>query len=80
MSFVSWQYAAFLIAVVIAYWGLSQRGRIYLLLFASYYFYAWWDLRYCALLLTSTAIDYLCGLGLAGIRLGRVKLGLISTL
>jgi len=66
MSFTSWSYPLFLAAVVLLYWRLPLRGRMGLLLVASYVFYGVWDVRFLALLLTSTCIDYYCGLGIAG--------------
>src|SRR5215212_9683557 len=40
----------------------SHRGQNWLLLIASYYFYAAWDYRFVALLAASTLVDYSCGL------------------
>jgi D-alanyl-lipoteichoic acid acyltransferase DltB (MBOAT superfamily) len=68
MSFISWQYALLLAGVFLAYWKLPWRGRIWLLLVASYIFYACWDGRFIALLLTSTIIDFYCGLAIVGER------------
>lgn len=68
MSFVSWQYPVFLAAVVCLYWQLPGWARIRLVLCASYVFYGAWDARFLALLLTSTAIDYYCGLAMVGQR------------
>lgn len=70
MSFISWQYALFLAGVVLAYWQLPGRARILLVLAASYCFYGYWDARFLALLLTSTTIDYYCGLAMVGQRMG----------
>ena len=41
---------------------LPHRGQNWLLLVASYYFYAAWDYRFVALLAASTLVDYTCGL------------------
>lgn len=68
MSFTSWSYPLFLAAVVLLYWRLPLRGRMGLLLVASYGFYGVWDVRFLALLLTSTCIDYYCGRAIAGER------------
>lgn len=65
MSFVSWQFGALLAAVVPLYWALPWRGRVWLLLAASYLFYGSWDVRFLALILTSTAIDFYCALGMS---------------
>ena len=66
MSFVSWQYALFLPAIVLLYWQLPWRGRIFLLLAGSYFFYGMWDARFLALLLTTTVVDYFGALAIAG--------------
>ncbi len=68
MSFISWQYALLLVGVFVLYWRLPWRGRIWLLLGASYFFYGAWDVRFLALLLSSTAVDFYCGLAIAGRR------------
>ena len=39
----------------------AHRGQNWLLLVASYYFYAAWDYRFLALLAASTIVDYTCG-------------------
>jgi D-alanyl-lipoteichoic acid acyltransferase DltB (MBOAT superfamily) len=41
--------------------GWAHRTQNWLLLVASYYFYAAWDYRFLALLLASTCVDYACG-------------------
>ncbi|HZE20918.1 MAG TPA: hypothetical protein VE082_02605, partial [Desulfobaccales bacterium] len=66
MSFVSWQYFIFLPAVIAIYWLLPPRRRLLLLLAGSYLFYAGWDVRFLALVLSTTVIDYNCGLSIAG--------------
>ena len=43
------------------YYVLPARYRIAVLLVASYIFYAWWDPRFCLLMLFSTCIDYIAG-------------------
>ena len=40
----------------------AHRAQNWLLLVASYYFYAAWDYRFLALLAASTLVDYTCGL------------------
>jgi alginate O-acetyltransferase complex protein AlgI len=66
MSFVSWQYSIFLPIFVLFYWLLPPRRRLLLLLAGSYFFYAGWDVRFLALVLSTTVIDYNCGLSIAG--------------
>ncbi|MEM7602772.1 MAG: MBOAT family O-acyltransferase [Verrucomicrobiota bacterium] len=66
MSFVSWQYPLLLALVYLLYWRVSQRPRIFVLIAASYYFYACWDIRFLALILSTTCLDYLCGRAIRG--------------
>ena len=80
MAFTSWEYFFFLPAVALIYWRLPWRGRIWLLLGASYTFYGCWDARFLALLLTSTAIDYFCGLAIARERCSPAKVFAIACL
>lgn len=68
MSFISWYYPFFLLSALLIYWLLPHRPRLVFLLAASYLFYAFWDWRFLALIFTTTAVDYLCALGLAGER------------
>lgn len=79
MSFTSWQYALFLPLVVLLYWPLPRLGRMALLLAASYFFYGMWDLRFLALLMASTGIDFFCARSIVGEREGRFKV-LLTTL
>lgn len=64
MLFNSVEYFLFLAVVVPAYFLLPHRFRWSMLLAASYWFYGAWRVDYLILLLVSTAIDYVCGLGL----------------
>jgi alginate O-acetyltransferase complex protein AlgI len=66
MSFISWQYLIFLPVIIICYWLLPPRRRLLLVLAGSYFFYGCWDVRFLALVLTTTVIDYNCGLSIAG--------------
>jgi len=68
MSFITWQYFIFLPLVFLLYWQLPTRGRLLLVLAGSYFFYACWDVRFLALVLTTTVIDYLCALSIEGKR------------
>ena len=47
--------------MVAAYSVLSHRYQNWFLLGASYFFYGFWDLRFLALLIFSTVIDFWCG-------------------
>jgi alginate O-acetyltransferase complex protein AlgI len=80
MSFNSWQYLLFLPAIIILYWSLPARWRLPLLLGASYIFYGFWDVRFLALVLATTCIDFICGLSISGQRLGARKVLLLALL
>lgn len=62
MLFNSLNFLLFFIIVYSAYRVLPHRGQNYLLLIASYYFYACWDWRFLGLIWLSTLVDFLCGL------------------
>lgn len=65
MLFCSEQFLAFFTLVFLVYWALPwQRARVYLLLVASFYFYASWN-RWLALVIgVSTTIDYFVARGM----------------
>ena len=69
MNYNSWAFWLLFAAVFVPYWRLSHRGQNTLLLVASYVFYGFWDYRFLFLILISTVIDYIGGLGVAGVRL-----------
>ena len=64
MNFNSMAFLVFLPVVVSVYWLLPHQGRKYWLLAASYFFYGYWNPAFLLLLLFSTAVDYLCGMGM----------------
>ena len=71
MLFNSIEFAIFLPIVFGLYWfvvGKSIRLQNLLLLFASYFFYGWWDWRFLSLIIFSSTLDYLIG-----IKLGKEK-------
>lgn len=61
MVFNSLQFLWFFVIVYALYRVLPHRGQNWLLLAASYYFYAAWDVRFLSLLVASTLVDYTCG-------------------
>jgi alginate O-acetyltransferase complex protein AlgI len=65
MVFNSLHFIWFFIVVYALYRVLPHRAQNWLLLVASYYFYAAWDWRFLALLAGSTIVDYTCALALA---------------
>ena len=63
MLFPTVDFAIFFTAVLAAYWVLRpwRLGWRLLLLGASYFFYGYWDVRFCLLLAGSTAANWLFG-------------------
>jgi D-alanyl-lipoteichoic acid acyltransferase DltB (MBOAT superfamily) len=64
MLFNSTRFFVFLAVVLALFYALPRRFRKYLLLAASYFFYASWNPKFIALLLTLTAIDFTAGIWL----------------
>jgi D-alanyl-lipoteichoic acid acyltransferase DltB (MBOAT superfamily) len=64
-------YALYRLLPVVASVERAHRGQNWLLLLASYYFYAAWDYRFLALLAASTLVDYCCGIVLGRLTDGR---------
>jgi len=62
MLFNSLAFLAFLPIFMIAYWSTKGRVRLWVMLVASLVFYAWWDWRFCFLLLFSALVDYSLGI------------------
>ena len=65
MLFNSFEFLIFFPLVLALYYALSLRGQNLWLLLASYFFYGWWDWRFCSLLAFSTVLDYFCALSMA---------------
>jgi len=68
MLFNSLDFAIFLPIVFVLYWFVTARNlklQNLLIVAASYLFYGWWDWRFLSLILFSTLVDYLVGLGLS---------------
>ncbi|PHN94575.1 membrane-bound O-acyltransferase family protein [Maribacter sp. 6B07] len=64
MLFNSWEYLFFLPVVFVIYWALSKKKVLLqniLLLFASYTFYGFWDVRFLFLILASSLVDFYIG-------------------
>jgi len=58
MVFNSLHFVAFFLVVYALYRALPHRAQNWMLVGASYYFYAAWDWRFLGLLLGSTVVDY----------------------
>ena len=68
MLFNSIDFSIFLPIVFILYWFVFNKNfklQNILIIFASYVFYGWWDWRFLSLIIFSTIVDYLVGLGLS---------------
>jgi alginate O-acetyltransferase complex protein AlgI len=68
MLFNSIEFAIFIPIVFILYWFVTKRNlklQNLLLVVASYVFYGWWDWRFLSLIVFSSLVDYLVGVGLS---------------
>jgi len=64
MAFNSLSFLAFFVATAFLYWMIPHRFRNWLLLVASYYFYASWRAEYLILLVAMTLLNYAAGLAM----------------
>ena len=64
MSFNSLDYLLFFPIVVLSYYLIPKKIRMYWLLIVSYYFYMSWNAKYGLLIFFSTLVTYTCGLGI----------------
>jgi alginate O-acetyltransferase complex protein AlgI len=65
MLFCSQAFLLFFAAVFLTYWALPwQRGRVLLLLAASFYFYACWNKWLALIVVASTTLDYCLARGI----------------
>lgn len=65
MLFTSFEFLIFFACFFALYWSLRGPSRVLLCLVASYFFYGWWDPRFCLLLLWSTLLDFFVGQALS---------------
>ena len=68
MLFNSIDFAIFLPIIFILYWFVANKNlkiQNILIVAASYIFYGWWDSRFLSLIIFSTLVDYLIGVGLS---------------
>ncbi|MFY0594216.1 MBOAT family O-acyltransferase [Roseivirga sp.] len=67
MSFTTLDFAVFVSVVFLLYWFLLKKNVKWqntLILIASYVFYGWWDWKFLSLIIISSLVDYLIGVGL----------------
>jgi alginate O-acetyltransferase complex protein AlgI len=65
MLFCSLSFMVFFVVLVVIYWSIPwRRGRIWLLLAASFCFYATWNKWLAIIICISTLLDYLLALGI----------------
>ncbi len=70
MLFQTYEFLVLMLVVLAGVALLRQpRSQHWMLLVASYVFYGWWDVRFLALLLLTSMIDYSAALGMAGVKL-----------
>lgn len=80
MLFNSLEFSLFLPIVFALYWLLNNRNlkaQNALLLIASYVFYGWWDWRFLLLIIFSSMVDYLVGIGLSKTSKRKKRKGLL---
>jgi D-alanyl-lipoteichoic acid acyltransferase DltB (MBOAT superfamily) len=74
VNYNQFSFWAFFFIVLLVYRRLGHTAQNRLMLVASYFFYGFWDYRFLFLILISTVIDYVGGLGVAGRQVPRAKL------
>lgn len=79
MLFNSLEFIVFFPLVVALYFALPHRLRWVLLLIASYYFYMCWNYKYVVLILITTLVNYLCGIGIGHFRQKGLKVLFLTT-
>jgi D-alanyl-lipoteichoic acid acyltransferase DltB (MBOAT superfamily) len=68
LSFATWYYPFFLLVAAAVFWLLPQRARAPFILAASFFFYAYWDVRFIAMLLAAGVVDWTCSNAIDGRR------------
>ena len=79
MLFQTYEFVVLMLVVLFGIVVLRRAtAQHWMLLVASYVFYAWWDVRFLILLLLTSMIDYSAALGIYGVRLSRGELARLS--
>ncbi len=71
MNYTSLSFWLMFFVILAVYWRLGHRRQNHLLLLSGYFLYGLWDHRFLFLILTSTLINYIAGLGICGTRIPR---------
>jgi D-alanyl-lipoteichoic acid acyltransferase DltB (MBOAT superfamily) len=82
MLFNSLEFALFLPLVFLLHWFVAGKrvwSQNLLILAASYVFYGWWDWRFLSLIVLSSTVDYLVGLGFLKFEGARARRALLLT-
>jgi alginate O-acetyltransferase complex protein AlgI len=80
LTFTTLTFLLFLPVVFALYWSTrDQRRRNLVLVLASYFFYAWWDVRYAALMAVASFVDFLAAIGLERVRSPRGRRAILYT-
>ena len=63
MLFNSYVFVLLFLPLVLIGWTAIpwKNARLLFLTLASYFFYAWWDVRFVPLMILSTSADYVAG-------------------
>jgi len=85
MLFNSLEFLVFFPIVIALYFALPHRFRWVMLLLASYYFYMCWNYTYVVLIVSTTVINYIAGIGIARSRSAFIRsfylvMGLVTSL
>lgn len=82
MLFNSLEFILFFPAVFVLYWFVTHKSLKWqngLIVLSSYFFYGWWDYRFLSLIIFSTLVDYVIGIGLGKNYSKQVRKGLLLT-
>ncbi|MCE7028203.1 MBOAT family O-acyltransferase [Jiella avicenniae] len=80
MLFPTLDFAVFFLVVFALAWALRRMAsaRKTLLLVASYFFYGYWDWRFCFLLLGASLIAWVAGIAISGATGERARRGIVA--
>jgi alginate O-acetyltransferase complex protein AlgI len=79
MTFTTLTFLLFLAVLLPAYWALKTRqSQNYLLLLCSYFFYGWWDWRFCLLMFLTSLQDWAIAWAIHSTDRPRLRRGLLA--